>query len=156
MISIDFMTEADINGVFEVECECFLNGWSKKSFEDELKNKHTIYLTAKYGERVIGYIGAWCVAGDADITNIAVIKEFRRQGIAKRLLENLILKLKEKGALNVRLEVRCSNDGAIALYNGFGFLKIYIREKYYDNKEDAIIMEKILQEDKIRETDTRN
>lgn len=142
MISIDFMTDCDIDGVFEVECECFSTPWSKKSFSDEIKNEHTVYLVAKHDEKVIGYAGAWCVAGDADITNIAVLREFRRKGVAKKLLERLIFEAEKRNSENIRLEVRKSNEAAISLYEKFGFSMIYIREKYYDNKEDALILEK--------------
>ena len=136
------MRTCDVDGVFEVECECFSTPWSKKSFLGELQNEHTVYLVAKDGEKVIGYAGVWCVLGDADITNIAVLADFRHQGVGKKLLERLIFEAEKRGSENIRLEVRKSNEAAISLYEKFGFLKVYIREKYYDNKEDALILEK--------------
>lgn len=142
MISIDFMTVLDVDGVFEVERECFSSPWSKKSFLEELNNERTVYLVAKDNDRVIGYAGVWCVAGDADITNVAVLSEFRRQGVAKMLLERLIFEAQQRQSQNIRLEVRRSNEAAICLYKKFGFSKVYVREKYYDNTEDALILEK--------------
>ncbi len=142
MIEIDFMTEADIDAVLEVENKCFLKPWSRNAFLGDLLDEHTVYLVAKADGKIIGYVGGWCVLEDADITNIAVLPEYRRQGIGKMLLKRLIIETKKRGSQNIRLEVRESNISAISLYEKFEFIKIYTREKYYENHEDALIMEK--------------
>lgn len=142
MINIDYMTSDHIDGVLEVECECFSSPWSKEAFLGDLENEHTVYLIAKDREKVIGYAGVWCVAGDADITNIAVSADWRGKGVGKLLLERLIFEAKQTKSENIRLEVRKSNKTAISLYEKFGFSKVYEREKYYDNEEDALILEK--------------
>lgn len=141
-MEINFITKHDICGVLLVERECFSDAWTEKMFLGELESEHTVYLKAEEDGRVIGYAGAWCVAGDADITNVAVHSHYRRKHIGEMLLERLIEELIQKNADNIRLEVRKSNIGAIALYEKAGFKQIDIRKNYYqDNKEDALILE---------------
>lgn len=146
-MNIEVMKKEDILGVMEVEKECFSDPWTEKMFLGELASEYTIYLIVKDNGRIIGYGGAWCVAGDADITNIAVMKAYRRRHIGEELLSCLISKL--KNAENIRLEVRKSNIGAIALYEKKGFKKIAVRKNYYkDNNEDAFILELKTEEEK--------
>ncbi len=146
MINIEIADLSDVSGIYAVECECFKNPWSEAMFSGDLKNENTVYIVAKDNENIIGYAGVWCVMGDADITNVAVSPKYQRQGIASRLLERLISEAKIRKSENIRLEVRQSNFGAIALYKKHGFREIDIRKKYYDNTEDAVIMEKIPEE----------
>ena len=147
-MNIDFMTKEDILEVFKVERDCFCDPWTEKMFEGELLSEHTVYLKAEDRNKIVGYAGAWCVAGDADITNVAVISDYRRQGIGQKLLSRLIEELIKKNAENIRLEVRKSNEGAIELNKKAGFLEIAVRKNYYkNNHEDALILELILGKD---------
>ncbi|MBQ3920873.1 MAG: GNAT family N-acetyltransferase, partial [Firmicutes bacterium] len=77
--------------------------------------------------------------GPLDIT-VAVSKDFRRQGVATRLLRALSDAAAEEGIKDITLEVRPSNKAAIALYEGLGFRQEGLRKQYYDDLEDAIIM----------------
>ena len=146
MINIEIADLHDVPGIFAVECESFEHPWTEKMFFDDLENEKTVYTVAKDGGRIIGYAGVWCVFGDCDITNVAVIPEYRRKGIAGMLLKQIIYEARKRNGENIRLEVRKSNYGAIALYEKYGFKQIDIRKKYYENTEDAIIMELILEE----------
>lgn len=138
----EFITKQDIPEVLWVERDCFSDAWTEKMFLGELESEHTVYLAAKEDGKIVGYAGAWCVAGDADITNVAVHSDFRRKHIGEKLLDSLIKELIKKNADNIRLEVRKSNIGAIALYEKAGFKQIDVRKNYYqDNKEDALILE---------------
>ncbi len=135
------MCKEDVSGLAELDRECFSVPWSEKSFFDESENKIAHYVVAKDKNRIIGYAGFWHVADEADITNIAVAKDLRRQGIGKKLLEEIIKKAKELKLSLMTLEVRESNCAAIELYKRYGFEEIGRRKRYYhDPVEDALIM----------------
>ena len=89
-------------------------------------------------------MGMWILADEGHITNVAVAKAFRRQGIGDALVEDFIRLAVQKQLVFVRLEVRESNLGAISLYEKKGFVPVGRRKRYYDNTEDAILMTKYL------------
>ena len=101
---------------------------------------------AAEGETVLGYVGSQTVLGEADMMNLAVGAEHRRQGIAAALVRALCAALRtEKGAEVLTLEVRDSNEAAIRLYTALGFAEIGRRPNYYFHpKEDARILRKDL------------
>ena len=77
----------------------------------------------------------------ADITNGTVKKEYRRQGIARRMLSELMREGRDEGIGRFTLEVRASNEAAIALYRGLGFYQEGVRKNYYESpREDALIL----------------
>ena len=76
--------------------------------------------------------------------NIAVHKDFRRQGVAKLLLSNLINMCVENNIKSINLEVNEINFPAINLYKNFDFKIVGKRPKYYDNKYDAILMDLVI------------
>lgn len=130
-----------IDSVLKISEESFPVSWSKESYINEVKNPLAHYLVATLNNQVIGFVGAWIVVGEANITNIAVSKNFRRQGIANLLMDSILKLCKENDATDINLEVRASNIKAQNLYKKFGFIEEGIRKKYYeDNKEDAILM----------------
>lgn len=135
------ISESDAKELAELDRQCFSVPWSEKSFADESKNNIAVYFVAKIDGKIAGYAGFWHVADEGDITNIAVLPEYRRQGIASKLLEQLVLEAKERKLELLTLEVRESNASAIALYERFGFEKIGQRKRFYTNpEEDALIM----------------
>ncbi len=144
-MEIQRMTESDVDGVAELDKQCFAKPWSRRSFEDELKNSLAVYFVASEGSTVIGYCGFWQVAGEGDITNIAVLPGYRRRGVGGRLLGRLIDEAEALGLGSLTLEVRRSNETAKRLYRKYGFEQVGERKRYYsDNNEDAIIMMKRL------------
>jgi ribosomal-protein-alanine N-acetyltransferase len=81
------------------------------------------------------------VAGEGDITNVAVLPSHRKQGIGDRLVKSMIDLAKEKEISKIMLEVRSSNEAAIHLYEKYGFEFLCIRKNYYQKPtEDANIM----------------
>lgn len=133
--------ENDAKQLAELDRRCFSVPWSEQSFLDECKNKLANYFVAKDNDKIIGYAGFWQVADEGGITNIAVDKEYRRKGIAKKLIEEMIKSAKEKDLSLLTLEVRKSNLPAISLYEKYGFKSLGIRKNYYkEPTEDAIIM----------------
>jgi len=140
-IIIRKMTEADIDGVYDVEINSFAIPWSKKSFSDELSNSLAIYYIAESEGRVAGYAGMWNVADEGDVTNIAVHPDFRRRGIGKLLMKALFKEAQSSDMRLITLEVRESNAPARKMYESFGFKEVGIRKNYYaDNRENAVIM----------------
>lgn len=135
------MVEADVDGVALVEAATFPTPWSRDAFAAEMKNVAARYLVAEKDGRVIGYAGAWIILDESHITNIAVLREERGQGIGRALTQGLMQYLSNLGAAYATLEVRKSNEVAQNLYKSLGFIKLGVRKRYYeDNGEDALIM----------------
>jgi ribosomal-protein-alanine N-acetyltransferase len=139
-IEIRRLTYADLPQVIAIERRAFPTPWSLAMFVLELSKPSGICLTALLDGRVVGYLV--CSRYDVvwHVMNIAIDPERRRQGIATALLEHLFAQADRPGE-QYTLEVRTSNDPAIALYEKFGFESSGLRPGYYhDNKEDALIM----------------
>lgn len=143
-INYRFLESKDIEQIYTLCKICFSTPWSLSSIKAEIANPLAKYIVATEDntDRIIGFVGVWIIAGEGDVTNIAVHPNFRRFGIASNLLETLISHCIKNECSILNLEVRDSNIGAQHLYYKFGFKQISIRKKYYsDTKEDAIIMQ---------------
>ncbi len=134
------LQEEHLDELAEIEKDSFDDSWSKKMLEQELNNKMAEYFVGMIDDKIIGYIGSWYVINEGQITNIAVRKEYRKQGFGNKLLQHLIQYYKDKDCLGITLEVRKSNENAIKLYEKFGFKLEGERKNYYRNGEDAHIM----------------
>lgn len=142
-MDIQKMTRFHLEQIAELEKICFSDPWSLPMLEPELSNPLSLWLVMVEGEQVIGYVGSQAVLDAADMMNIAVHPSYRRQGIARLLVQELIAQLKQKNICSLALEVRASNAPAICLYEKLGFLQVGRRPGYYRNpKEDAFIMRK--------------
>ncbi len=140
-LSFREMVPEDAGQVERVEKKCFAIPWSRQSFWEEAANENTLYLLVLDGAEVIGYAGAWLLAGEAQVTHVAIEPEYRGKGVGTALMEELIRRVKERGVGAMTLEVRPSNVAALALYGKFGMKEEGRRKGYYsDNGEDAIIM----------------
>ena len=137
------MRDCHVSQVAELEKICFSDPWSEKSVASELTNPLSLWLVAKEGERVAGYIGSQTCGDESDMMNVAVHPDFRRKGIAGSLVDALVAELKTRESRSLTLEVRASNAPAIALYEKLGFSQIGRRKNYYRNpKEDGLILRK--------------
>ena len=121
MIQLQRMAEAHVSQIAELEKLCFSAPWSRNSVASELNNPLSLWLVATDADTVAGYIGSQSVMGEADMMNVAVHPDYRRQGIAEKLCLALVDALKEKGNHCLTLEVRASNAPAIGLYEKLGF-----------------------------------
>ncbi len=129
--------------VAQLEKLCFSCPWSAEAVSSELRNSLSVWLVALEDATVAGYIGSQAVLGEADMMNIAVAPDFRRQGIAETLIEKLISILMTNGVHSLTLEVRASNHAAISLYEKLDFVQVGRRPNYYTMpKEDALILRK--------------
>ena len=135
------MTMADLEQVCAIEKESFSDPWSEEDFRNALLDEKNDYLVAEVEGQVAGYCGFWGVAGEGDIYNVAVKKEYRRQHMGESMLRELIRRGAARGITSFTLEVRSSNEAAIRLYESLGFLREGVRKEFYSKpKEDAVIM----------------
>ncbi len=138
-LEIRGLTYSDLPQVIAIERRAFPTPWSLAMFVLELSKPGGVCLAARREGALRGYVICSRFEDVWHVMNVAVDPSARREGIATTLLEELIARLGEGSRLT--LEVRPSNDGAIRLYERFGFLAVGLRKRYYqDNGEDALIM----------------
>jgi [ribosomal protein S18]-alanine N-acetyltransferase len=142
-VVIEPMRRRHLADVLAIEQVSYPKPWSRAVFQSELElargaDRH--YVVARVGTMVAGYAGLMFVVGDAHVTNIAVTADRQRTGVATRLLAELAWEAIHRGCEAMTLEVRVSNTGAQALYRSFGFVPAGVRQRYYENTEDAIVM----------------
>ncbi len=145
MITVVPMAERHLDGIAALERACFSDPWSRTSIASELANEWSLWFVAQDGETVAGYVGSQLVPPEADMMNLAVGAQWRRQGVAQQLLNTLFSALREREITSLALEVRESNAAAQSLYEKNGFVLAGRRPKYYVNPiEDARILRKEL------------
>ena len=134
------LTKEIIPELVLLERACFSAPWTEGMFCGELENDAAVYRIVLCEGVPVAYMGMWCVADEGQITNIAVEPKHRRKGLALGLLEEFISIAREKGLALLTLEVREHNEAAIRLYEKMGFVQVGRRQKYYENREDALLM----------------
>jgi len=136
------MREEDLNQIMEIERKSFATPWTYDAFYNELHtNQFAHYVVAEVDQEIIGYCGLWVIIDEGHITNIAILPEYRGNGLGEKLLLAVMDTARELGAETLTLEVRVSNDVAKGLYRKLGFQDGGIRKSYYtDNYEDALVM----------------
>lgn len=146
------MTEADIPAVMAIEKAVFSDPWPDSVFYEDISSNYSHPVVAQVDDVVVGYAILWLGEGEGHLTNIAVDKNYQRKSIAKKLLSFILQFASETGLGLIILEVRPSNEAAIALYRKFGFINLVIRKNYYSHpREDCLMMIKYLS----GETDNR-
>lgn len=136
----------DIDAILQIEKSSFETPWSRRQFEDEFNNRDlTIPVGAEVSGRLTAYAFLWIIMDECHLANIAVHPEWRRKGIGRELLGQVVEIAREKNCVKMMLEVRKSNRSAIALYEQSGFHKVGIRKHYYRDgflrTEDAVLMD---------------
>ena len=138
------MTILDIEQVCALEKICFADPWSEKSMRDELEKNELAYygvlVPAEDTTKGVAYGGFWAIIDEGHITNIAVVPELRGRRLGQMLVMGLMEIAKMRNVERMTLEVRVSNQSAQRLYERLGFETQGIRKKYYEDKEDALIM----------------
>jgi ribosomal-protein-alanine N-acetyltransferase len=140
---IEPMRRRDLAAIQVIEQVAYPKPWSLSVFQSEIemaRRGERCYLVARRDGELVGYAGLMFVVGDAHVTNIASAPAQHRRGVATRLLAELAWEAIARDCQALTLEVRVSNTGAQALYRKFGFAPVGIRQKYYENVEDAIVM----------------
>ena len=132
----------DIPVIAQMERRCFHDAWTEDMLFDTLRYPVYHCFLAEEDGKICGYCCLIVVCEDAEVGNIAVDLPFRERGIGKALMERMHQCAKEKGATQCFLEVRASNENAIALYKKFGYEAYGIRVGYYEDGEDALAMKR--------------
>lgn len=143
-IKINKMNIDDLNKISPVLLKEFDDFWNYNIFKSELENENSKYVVAKNNDEIVGFAGIWISIDEAHVTNIVTKKDLRKNGIGSTLLEELINLSKNLNLVSITLEVNENNLDAIKLYEKFGFEKLGIRKKYYNNTYNALIMTKKL------------
>ena len=138
-IDIKEATLNDIADIVRIEQACFSTPWTEQGVSESIENENThLYLALADGEAA-GYMGVQIFSGEGYVTNVATLPEYRRQGVAKALIERVLQNEMEF----LTLEVRESNAPAIALYESLGFERVGVRPHFYRNPdENAVLMTK--------------
>lgn len=140
-IRIREMQIADVDAVTALEESCFSMPWKKQDFEDILTNPDRFYLVAEIDNMVVGGCMLTMIAGEGDVSNVAVYESYRGNHIATALMQELLRMGGENGIRDFTLEVREQNLPAIRLYEQAGFVSEGIRPNFYDKpKDNAVIM----------------
>jgi len=131
------------HGILDIEAVAYPVGWSHGVFVSEIEQMRSgsrHYVVARLDGEIVGYAGVWFAADESHVTNVAVAPDSRRSGVARALMLHLAEVVIERECTAWTLEVRLSSSGAQRLYESFGFTSAGVRQKYYDNVEDAVVM----------------
>jgi tRNA threonylcarbamoyladenosine biosynthesis protein TsaB len=134
------MKRDHLDQVMAIETECFPHPWSRRAFLWELDSRIAFPLVSIMNDEVVGYLVVWIVGDEMHLGNIAVGSRYRGRGVGRQLMKWLIEEAARRRIVRVTLEVRTSNESAISLYKRFGFEKVAVREGYYPEGEDALLM----------------
>lgn len=140
-MNIREMTWDDLEQVVAIENDNFSVPWTETGFFTYLMREDALFLVAEEAEEILGYCGVIMAVDEGDITNVSVKKTIQGKGVGTALLKELIRQTADKGVLTLFLEVRESNQPALALYEKQGFVRMGVRKNYYtDPVEDGITM----------------
>ena len=141
---IEPLTSPDeIDAILAIEEASFTNPWTRQMYLAEIqKTDVSFFLLARdASRRAVGFCSFWRVLDELHINNLAVRSEHRRQGVASALLALVLADGVGLGAKSATLEVRRSNEGALRLYERFGFSVAGVRRGYYTKPvEDALVL----------------
>ncbi len=128
------MKKSDLPQVCQIEDACFpYGGWNKAQFEYELnENPYAcLWVMVDDNNRVIGYYDLWIIFERAEIATIAIDKAYQHQGLGSKLMNHLENEAKKKECETIALEVRTSNEAALAMYQSHDFTIINTKPGYY-------------------------
>jgi ribosomal-protein-alanine N-acetyltransferase len=143
VLSFEPMRRRHIRDALVIEEQCYPKPWTSGVFTSEFelaRRGERYYVVARLDQELVGYAGLMFTPDEAHITNIATHPQMRRGGIGRSLLIQLVNIALERGVESLTLEVRVSNVAAQNLYRSFGFAPAGIRQRYYENSEDALVM----------------
>lgn len=133
--------QADLPRMVRIERASFAVPWSESAFRSVMHRDDARLIVADRAGEVVGYAAVWFAADEGELGDIAVDPERRREGIGTRLVEGVLEEARRRGAQQVFLQVRESNQGALRLYETAGFRKVGRRPGYYRSpSEDALVL----------------
>jgi ribosomal-protein-alanine N-acetyltransferase len=136
----------DLDEVFNIEFSSSLHPWSKHMFTEEIKNPFSYCFIIQMPEvpkyRVMGFICFRNLGEESELLNICAHPQYRRMGIAKKLMKFYIDFCKKRSIKTFHLEVNASNQPAVHLYQFFSYQLSGMRKRFYQGKFDALLMTK--------------
>ena len=141
-LSFREMQTSDLDAVMQIETVNFPFPWTAGNFKDSITSGHDCVLL-QMDDSIIGYAILMMVLDEAHLLNISVAPSHKGQGLGRHLLDHMMQIGREKGGLNMFLEVRPSNIAAITLYESIGFNEMGVRPGYYpahNGRENAVLM----------------
>ncbi len=134
-------SSADVPALVEIERECFSDPWTAAGIRETIQYETARAFVAESDGLAVGYVMARISGEEGEILNLAVLPKSRRKGIARCLLAEALGSIAAAGVKEAYLEVRQSNEEAIALYQAHGFRPVGLRPDYYrDPREDALVL----------------
>jgi len=131
----------DVAELVEMERTIFSVPWSEQQFIDLLKRDYCLYMVAQKEEKIVAFAGLTILVDEGDVDKVMVAESCRGQGIAEKMMQELLTEARRRGVKEFTLEVRAGNIPAIRLYEKLGFVSEGIRPRFYDKPvEDAMIM----------------
>jgi len=138
------LSKSDVSLISELYKKDFADGWKESLLNSAFDGGRFISFGAFDGKELIGVITVSVGIDDADVEGVVVSSEYRKNGVAKMLISEVLNELTNRGVFKVLLEVRESNEPAKNLYRSVGFNVISVRKKYYNDGENALVMLKEL------------
>ena len=133
----------DLNDIVLLEKACFdYDRYNESQINADLINEDNLVIVAKLNNKIVGYVDYKIILDESELLKICVLDEFRGQGVGTKLLKFSYKHL--KGVGSVFLEVSSNNYKGVNFYKKLGFEQISVRERYYDDGSDAIIMKLVL------------
>ena len=146
-ISFNKLSSVEIPSLLSIEEHNSDYPWSQDQFTTSIENRKNLCYCLSLNGKTIGYLIAMLAPDTADILNIGIDPDFKRQGYGTGLLNHLIEDLRKRNISEILLEVRAGNQSAIQFYKSQGFEEISVRKNYYtknsknqSHREDGIIM----------------
>ncbi len=135
------MTPADVEFAVKLERAAFGKTLGETTLLDDVGDRHkAFYCIARSGDERLGFAGIRFHGETAEVMTCVVVAAARRKGVGRALMKAMIDACEERGIKSLTLEVRPSNDGALAFYGAYGFSTVGLRKRYYKDGEDAVLM----------------
>ncbi|MCC2972399.1 ribosomal protein S18-alanine N-acetyltransferase [Massilia sp. IC2-476] len=138
------MAASDVDEVHALECSVFPYPWSRANFTESLASGYDAWTARDESGALAGYYLLMYAVDEAHLLDVAVAAGRQRQGLGRHLLDRIGARAREQGMASVLLEVRPSNERALAVYRRYGYREIGRRKGYYPahggQREDAIVM----------------
>lgn len=138
------MQTDDLDEVLAIENVVYPHPWTRGNFLDSLYSGYETWALRDGSGVLVGYFLLMIGVDEAHLLNVSVRRDLQGQGMGRKLLDKIVAVAQEKGTTSILLEVRPSNEHALAVYRRYGFSQIGIRKGYYPDvnraREDAIVM----------------
>lgn len=146
LLALAPMVVADVDQVHALELSVFPHPWSRANFIDSLASGYDAWVLREQGGALAGYVVVMFAVDEAHLLDVAVAASHQRAGLGRYLLDSATARARQAGMSSMLLEVRPSNERALAVYRAYGFAEIGRRKAYYPahdgRREDAIVMRK--------------